>query len=136
MKLRIRGDSLRFRLTQGEVSQLLAGNKVSESVHFSGVDEDVLTYSLDPNGGSAQLTARYATREVCVDLPSAALEQWANSDQVGIESTQPIGEGKHLRIIIEKDFRCLQPRPEEDERDNFPHPESVAEDLRAERIGN
>ena len=131
MKLRIRGDSLRFRLTQGEASLLLAGSKVSEAVHFSGAKEDVLTYSLESDRGSEQLTARFAAREICVSLPDTVVNQWANSDQVGIESTQPIGEGTHLHIIIEKDFRCLQPRPEEDEHDNFPHPDSVAEKLQA-----
>lgn len=96
----------------------------------------MLTYSLEPNRDSAQITAHFAAREICVSFPNTVVNRWANSDQVGIEFTQLIGEAKHLHIIIEKDFRCLQPRPEEDERDNFPHPESVAEELRVERIRN
>lgn len=135
MKLRIRGNSLRFRLTQGEVSQLLAGHGVSESVHFSAEDESVLTYSLQTRDHGTQLRAHFADREIRVDLPRAVVESWANTDQVGIESAQPICDGKHLRIIVEKDFRCLQPRPEEDEHDHFPHPESLPEALRADRAG-
>lgn len=136
MKLRIRGNSLRFRLTQGEVARLLAGDRVSESVHFSGADGDTLTYSLQSSESAAQVRAYFAGREVCVDLPDAAVGRWAGGADVGIESTQPIGDGKRLYIVVEKDFRCLQPRPEEDEHDNFPHPESVAEDARAERVKN
>lgn len=135
MKLRIRGDSLRFRLTQGEVSQLLAGRKISESVHFSGADGNALTYSLETSERAVQPVAHFAGREIQVDLPLAMVEPWAKTDQVGIESAQPIGDGKHLRIIVEKDFRCLQPRADEDERDHFPHPESDGGSLRPQRAG-
>lgn len=132
MKLRIRGDSLRFRLTQGEVSRLHAGHKVSESVHFSDDADSTLIYSLQPTTHAGQLSAHFANREICIDIPSEMVKLWATSNQVGIESTQPSSAGKLLRIIAEKDFRCLQPRPEEDEQDNFPHPESFTEEARAD----
>ena len=126
MKLRIHGDSLRFRLTQGEVSRLFAGDSVSESVHFSSAAGGMLSYSLQTGGSASQITARFSDGELRVDLPIALVGSWANTDQVGIEYAQPTGGGRKLRIVVEKDFRCLQPRPEEDERDNFPHPESIA----------
>lgn len=126
MKLRIRGDSLRFRLTQGEVSRLIAREKISESVHFSASTEDLLTYSLEAREHAAQVSARFRSREILINLPAVLVESWANTDQVGIESMQPTGEGRGLRIVIEKDFQCLQPRPEEDESDNFSHPQQTS----------
>lgn len=123
MKLRIRGNSLRFRLTQGEVSSLLAKNKVSESVRFSSSEENKLDYSLQVFERAAEPRARFENREILVELPMTVVESWATTDQVGIEYAQPTGDGKRLLIIVEKDFRCLQPRPEEDESDNFPNPE-------------
>lgn len=136
MKLRIRGDSLRFRLTEGEVARLLTGEKVSESVHFSAADENMLTYSLQTRDYGMQLSAHFANREIRVDIPKAQAESWVKTDQVGIESAQPIADEKRLRIIVEKDFRCLEPRPEEDEHDHFPHPESVGEAFRAGPLEN
>jgi len=44
MKLRIRGDSIRLRLKQGEVAQFAAGESIVEETHFPGA---VLTYRLD-----------------------------------------------------------------------------------------
>ena len=41
--------------------------------------------------------------------------------QVGIEHNQSIGDESALRILVEKDFRCLQPRSDDDESDNFPN---------------
>ncbi len=123
MKLRVRGDSLRFRLTQGEVSSLLAKKKVSESIHFSSSGEDVLIYSLQILERASEVRARFVNGEIVVDLPMILVESWAATNQVGIEYAQPTSEGRQLRIVVEKDFRCLLPRPEEDESDNFPNPE-------------
>lgn len=122
MKLRIRGNSLRFRLTQREVSRLLTGEKVSESVHFYSSAADLLTYSLKAYQNVTQISAHFENGEILVNVPTLLVESWANTIQVGIEHTQSTGEEKDLRIVIEKDFQCLQPRPEEDESDNFPHP--------------
>lgn len=126
MKLRIRGDSLRFRLSQGEVSRLLAKEKVSESVHFSSSAAGLLTYSLEACEHATEVSACFENGEVLVNLPMLLVRSWANTNQVGIEHMQPTGEGRGLRLVIEKDFHCLQPRPEEDESDNFPHPEQTA----------
>lgn len=124
MKLRIRGNSLRLRLTQGEVSRLMADGRISESVHFSPVlTGGALTYSLETCDNVTTVSASYRKGEVLIILPARKAAEWANSGQVGIEQTQPILEGTDLQIVVEKDFRCLQPRTEEDESDNFPNPE-------------
>ena len=123
MKLRIRGDSLRFRLTQGEVAKLLAKDRVNESVHFSSATADMLTYSLEVCEHTTQLSAHYENGEILVNVPTQLVESWANTNQVGIEYTQPLGEGRGLQIVVEKDFLCLQPRPGEDQSDSFPHPQ-------------
>lgn len=126
MKLRIRGNSLRFRLTQGEVACLLAEGKISESVHFSSSLEDRLTYSLETCNNASEVSASFRSAEVHITIPANEVSQWASTAQVGIEQAQFIGTEAVLRIVIEKDFRCLQPRLEEDESDNFPNPETSA----------
>jgi hypothetical protein len=122
MKLRIRGDSLRFRLTQGEASKLAGKVKVSESVHFSSSPKDILTYSLEASDSVTQLAALIDNGAISVRVPASMVQSWIDTDQVGIEDTQPISADRKLRISIEKDFQCLERRPEEDETDNFPHP--------------
>ena len=122
MKLRIRGDSLRFRLTRGEASKLADRVKVSESVHFSSSSKDILTYSVEASDSITQLAALIENGNILVMVPASLVHSWIDTDQVGIEDTQPISADRKLRILIEKDFRCLERRPEEDETDNFPHP--------------
>jgi len=122
MKLRIRGDSLRFRLTRGEASKLADRVKVSESVHFSSSSKDILTYSVEASDSITQLAALIENGNILVMVPASLVQSWIDTDQVGIEDTQPISADRKLRILIEKDFQCLQGRTEEDEADNFPHP--------------
>ncbi len=124
MKLRIRGNSLRFRLTQGEVVRLIAEGRISESVHFSPGLEDKLTYSLETCTNTSEVSASLRGKEVNITIPAIEASQWANTARVGIEQNQIVGMGVDLRIVIEKDFRCLQPRLEEDESDNFPNPQT------------
>jgi hypothetical protein len=124
MKLRIQGQSIRLRLTQREVAKLVAEGNVSESVRFSEREHDHFTYTLEARQGASTVSASYSDGHVRVTVPMPSAKQWANTDDVGIEQTEVVCEGTELSITIEKDFRCLQPRPQDD--DNFPNPEQTA----------
>ena len=88
MKLRIRGNTLRLRLTQGEVRQLRASGEVSDAVHF-GPDR-ALHYALVA-GEVDEPRARFEGDRITVELPRASANAWADSDAVGIEHDQPPG---------------------------------------------
>ena len=118
MKLRIKGNTLRLRLTQREVAQLDESGRVEEEVAFSpGV---ALHYAVEVREG---LDAPRADLDGCrlrVALPDAAARRWITSDDTGIEVEQPNGSAEPLRIAVEKDFACLH-RPS-DSADVFPNP--------------
>lgn len=117
MKLRIRGDSLRLRLTQGEVRQLRETGSVVEVVHF-GASE--LRYELRASAVAAA-SASFEGGAVVVELPQATAHAWADGDEVGITGSQAFAGGE-LTLLIEKDFECLAPREGEEDSDAFPHP--------------
>lgn len=117
MKLRIRGDSLRLRLTRGEVRQLRETGSVVETIHF-GAGE--LHYELRSADVPAPI-ARFDGARIEVSLPRAQANAWADGDDVGIATEQALPHGR-LSLLIEKDFRCLAPRDGEDDGDAFPHP--------------
>jgi hypothetical protein len=130
MKLRMRGDSIRLRLTQGEVTALVEKGLVEEHVTFGpGVS---LTYAIatDSKTGSkveAILEKGTPTR-VVIRAPEPLVHAWAKDPkEVGFEAAQDVGaaEGKTLRILVEKDFACLVERPHEDNADAFPNPNTT-----------
>lgn len=119
MKLRIRGNSLRLRLSRSEVEAFDKEGLVEDSVRFGPGAR--LVYALERSVEGA-LSARLQDGRVSVTIPSELAGSWCRTDQVGLEAEQPTGDGETLRILVEKDFTCLKTRSGEDESDAFPNP--------------
>ena len=120
MKLRIRGNSLRLRLSRGEVEALRRSGGVSERTQFG--PGRALRYTVGTSDTAAEPHAVLDEQVVRVFLPASVVRHWADTDMVSIEARQDIGGGEMLRLLIEKDFACLAERPGEDDSDAFPHP--------------
>lgn len=116
MKLRLKGNSIRLRLTRGEVARLAGGGVVQERVEF-GDGGRALLYGVELTSASDNVTAEFVADRIRVAIPAAVAGEWARSDEVGIYA-KPDG----LAVSVEKDFVCLKPRAEEDESDMFPQP--------------
>lgn len=122
MKLRIRGSSLRLRLTRAEVARIGEGARVEETVRFGMGEEERLVYALVTSREAGELRARLTPKEIVVTLPADVASEWANGSAVGLAARQPIGAEGELEILVEKDFACLKPRSGEDDSDAFPNP--------------
>lgn len=121
MKLRILGDSLRLRLSQSDVRALSEQGRVQEIIRFGS---RALTYALQASDEVTRPAATYEGDLVTVSLPRDAAQRWVQSDQVGIEAEQALPGGDTLRILVEKDFKCVVPRAGEEDYDGFPHPDA------------
>lgn len=117
MKLRISGNSIRLRLTQTEVSQLVVAGEVVSSCLIGA---NTFTYKVVKFDGS-HITLDFENATITVSVPAALIVNWNLNDTVGFEATDENG----LFILIEKDFVCLKPRINEDESDNYPNPQSI-----------
>ncbi len=122
MKLRIKGDSLRLRLSQGEMRSLAEHGEVEDQISFAG--GTALRYRLRVDDEMTAISASYADNLIDIRVPRALSARWCGTDLVTLSASQPIGTGE-LRLILEKDWACLAPRAGEDESDNLPHPASI-----------
>ncbi len=120
MKLRVRGDSIRLRLTRAEVTTIAEGGLVEESTAFGPSMQ--LTYALAIGG--SRVTASFEAGRLEVRLPPDAARAWATGEAIGIEGAQEAGAGRTLRVLVEKDFACLTQRPNEDDGDAYPNPKA------------
>jgi|SRR6516164_11679096 hypothetical protein len=120
MKLRMHGNSLRFRLSPSEVATLASEGKLEESVQITPAASDLFIYVLETSAQCQEVRAWRCDCKLGVTLPEQLVRSWAASDQVGIEQTQPVGAGAHLRITVEKDFDCLHPGTHDPKEHNFP----------------
>lgn len=122
MKLRILGDSLRLRLSQSDVRELSDRGRVQETIHFG--PGAALTYALVVGTAGPKLEAGYEGDTITVRIPEGDARRWIDTEQVALCAEQPLRDDVALRVLIEKDFQCLVPRPGEEDADGFPHPEA------------
>ena len=121
MKLRILNNSIRLRLSQTEVNEIATGNEVRSETQF-GTNGSTLIY-IFKKSSSDKFQAELSGQEIIISAPGPIVDTWVKTDQVSMEGQQTIDDHSLLRILIEKDFKCLTDRPHEDESDLFPNPE-------------
>jgi hypothetical protein len=119
MKLRVRGNSLRIRVSQGELNRIVTEGSAGDAVRFAPGRE--LAYRVEAVA-DGELRAEFSGDQVLVRIPRERLRLWMAPKEVSIVGEQGVGDGERLRILIEKDFTCLAPREGEDDADLFPNP--------------
>lgn len=116
MKLRIKGDSLRYRLTQTDLKNFAQQESIEEAVHFGS---RVLTYRL-VSTDKERLFATFVEDTITLYFPRHWIKEWARTNLVGYDNrADPLG--KNIYLLVEKDFTCLE-NVEEDQSDQFPNP--------------
>ena len=125
MKLRIKGNSMRLRISRSEVARLLRGNCLEETIHFAPEACARLTYVLQPETSVKTPAVQYTENRVVVQLPADQVNAWGGTDQVGIAEDISLGDAGSLALLIEKDFACLD-RSDEDNQDTFANPNAGA----------
>jgi hypothetical protein len=119
MKLRIKGNTLRLRLSKSEIAKIGSEGYVEDAIGFAGNAR--LKYAMQVSDAPS-LSASLENCAITVHLPKALATTWVETEQVGFEIHQPLDNGESLYILVEKDFQCLTTRPNEDESDNYAHP--------------
>jgi hypothetical protein len=120
MKLRIRANTLRLRITRPELDTLAGGGRVLERVQFAGGAE--LKYELGVEANTSAIAATFRDNLIRVTIPAKDFRQWQREDQVSMKATQAAGSAAELSILIEKDFPCETVREGEDDSNAFRKP--------------
>jgi hypothetical protein len=120
MKLRIKGNSLRLRVSPSEMEQLLQSGRVEETIYFAAEEGARLTYALEQSAQAETMTVRYRPQEVTVLVSSSEARNWAEGNDVGLYGAAGSGHVP-LELAIEKDFACLD-KAEAENADTFPNP--------------
>lgn len=118
MKIRIRGNSVRYRLTQSEVKQLSQTGKLSEATCFGA---NTLWYNLEAKEGIETLQASLEGSTITMYMPIQDAREWYDIDRIGYENTVALTPETGLFLLVEKDFACLD-HTNEDQSDNYPNP--------------
>ena len=125
MKLRIRGNSIRVRMDRRDLSELLERGHTGDEICFGPGRDRALSYAV--RIGSAPRSrpqVEYSAGRLLVTIDPVDAEKWRRTDDVGFDHVQ-VGEGDTVvRVLLEKDFACVD-RPAGEEPDDafaFPNP--------------
>lgn len=119
MKIRIKGNSIRYRLSKTEIANFGKDGVIEESTSFGNGPS--FHYRLERKAGIHNLEATYSGNSICIFVPEGIAGEWTTTDIVGFDHKMPVAEGKELFLLIEKDFVCLD-HTLEDQSDNYPNP--------------
>lgn len=121
MKLRIKGNSIRLRLSRSDLARLAESGSIQEEVHFSGHPGDAWVYCIARNRALSGPTIEFDEKRVLVLVGNEDVRSWLSTEEVGIYFSLNIGVYGMLEIALEKDFACLD-RSDEENSDTFPNP--------------
>ena len=119
MKIRIKGNSLRIRLSRTEVDNFGKTGYLEEKTEFGN---STFVYALQNVTDGSALSASFNGTKITMNVPAPITREWTSTDKVGFDSQMDTGHGKQLFLLLEKDFKCVDAPPNEDQSDNYEHP--------------
>ncbi|KAA9038384.1 hypothetical protein FW778_12490 [Ginsengibacter hankyongi] len=120
MKIRISGNSIRFRLKQAEVKRFGEEGEIKEEILFGILPADKLSFILKASN-SDSFEILWESNAVTLQVPAGVWAEWTNTDLVGFEKDISTGNGQMITILVEKDFKCLD-GSDVDNEDAYPNP--------------
>ena len=121
MKIRIKGNSVRLRLSRSDLRNFETQGYLEEKTEFI---DAVFHYALSVKDGIEDMEATFNENKITVFVPEKIRKEWTSTERVGFDFRMKTKEDKTLFILIEKDFMCLD-NTHEDQGDNFPNPKAV-----------
>ena len=111
MKIRIKGNSIRLRLTKTDVADLKEKGMVKEETVFNF--EAVFSYALFVDADSEEIHAKFKDNCVTVFLPEKEAAILTDTEEITVKNSQYNGSADGLFILIEKDLQCLDDTSED-----------------------
>jgi hypothetical protein len=118
MKIRIKGNSIRYRLTKSEVETLAETGYYREETQFP---DRTFGYTIKADAGTRELDADFSADTITMYVNLNKSVAWAKNDVVGFSSEIKTPSGTTLSLLLEKDFVCMD-NTAEDQSDNYPNP--------------
>lgn len=118
MKIRIKGNSVRFRLTKSEVETFCKTGYFQEATQF--VNKKFI-YALESKKEIDLLDASFENDKITIYLTEKEQKNWVASNRVGFKGAVTLSDGVTLQLLLEKDFACMD-NVDEDQSDSYPNP--------------
>lgn len=113
MKIRIRDNSLRVRLSKSEVELFNEEGYLQAQTDFGS---NIFYYAVKRTDDES-MSVEFINAHLTLFVPQHLLGKWATTNLVGLEYSLPLNNGSHLHLLLEKDFKCTDTVVTEDQSD-------------------
>lgn len=120
MKLRIKGNSVRLRLSKPDIQELAHSGYIEDRTPFGNI---TFVYALQSKTHDSELSADFDGGKIIVFIPESFIKDWPLNNIVGYEARVQVTNTDSLIILVEKDFQCLDNRAE-DQSANYDNPKT------------
>jgi hypothetical protein len=104
MKLRIKGNTIRLRLSKPEVERLSVEGVVQEQTNFGNTS---LMYAIQKEIDGTAIKAAYHNNRLTVYVPENLIGDWPINNVISLDNRLADGSLPELYILVEKDFKCI-----------------------------
>ncbi|RPD41382.1 DUF7009 family protein [Chitinophaga barathri] len=111
MKIRIRGNSIRYRLDQADVARIRETGKVEE---HTWIGAHALHFCIRSRENLFAPAVKLEGWGVHLGIPAPYFSQMLDTDETSLDFSLKNPDGSELKILVEKDFKCLTVRDEDD----------------------
>lgn len=118
MKIRIKGASIRIRLSRSEVARLVHEGTVTESTPFGTT---TFKYTLQRQEEGEALSAQFEDGQITMFVPAQLIKDWDTNSLITIDGHMQVANEQALYLLLEKDFQCIDATTE-DQSDNYINP--------------
>lgn len=120
MKLRLLNNSIRIRLNKIDLDKLHNDGEVWTVSQLGNTSFSYGVKSIER--GEMKVEMENNRLQFCLNVDQ--INKWHSTSEVGYSSIQENEDGSTLKLLIEKDFKCLTDRNEDESR-NFENPNST-----------
>jgi len=121
MKIRIKGNSVRFRLTKTEVGTFCKTGLFEEQTDFG---ETLFKYRLKAIPQEELLNISFENNTITLYANEEEVKGWHKTSRISFEYSVKKNKSTAMLLLLEKDFVCMDATVE-DQSDNYPNPKDT-----------
>jgi len=112
MTIRIKDNAVRFRLTKSDITGLGQKGFVKSCTQFVN---SMFVYMIESTDDRV-MSAAIIENKIVLKMPGVMIDELVNTEKTGFT-----GQTGMVKILVEKDFVCID-NTTEDQSDNYPNP--------------
>lgn len=112
MKIRMQSNSIRYRLKEPEVNEFKNTGIITEHIQLGPDAGSSLRFILQKSDVK-NIIVQSETNTTIILIPHDIANKWTDTSSVGFDAIIQLGNGTKLKVLVEKDFECLEGSQEE-----------------------